>query len=323
MAYNVQAQTYACMVYCKTQNTAIEVRSETQVYAMKKPRPAKRAEGLDVREICGYVAIRPRSSPRPKANGWLYLRKHSETELFMGNIPQPIWFTTKGLGKTVSAEQLQERMKRVVHRMVPGADSIGDVFSTGNGRLAARIQMKEGERGVQQVLKRPADHLYVNWQHLQDGCDGDEPPERENVVDRWIQEYHEVRDEKAVQAWSDAAMKAFEAREKKMAEEKERREKEGTVPDEDGFVMVTSGAPQMKADEAKALGTRGKTGRGHYKSKSGKNRKSLLDVSKGIEKSGFYRWQRENKNMLVDLQRKFKEDQKRIAAIRALGAERK
>lgn len=289
---------------------------------MKKPRKPRNTEGLDVRQICGYVAIRPRDGTNPEANGWLYLRKHSDTELFVGNIPQPDWFTTKGLGKQVFSEQLQERMKTVIRRMVPGADAIGDVFSTGNGRLAARIKMKDGERGVLQVLEKPADHLYVNWQQLQEGCDTDSPPERENVVDRWIREYYEARDENSVQMWSDAAMKAFEGREKKKAEEKERREKEGTVPDGDGFMLVTSGAKQMKAEEATNLGTRGKAGRGHYKSKSGKNRKSLLDVSKGIEKSGFYRWQRENKNLLVDLQKKFKEDQKRIAAVRALGNEK-
>lgn len=290
---------------------------------MKKPRKPQNSEGLDVQQVCGYVAIRPRDGATPEANGWLYLRKHSDTELFLGNIPQPDWFTTKGLGKQISSEQLQERMKAVIQRMVPGSDAIGDVFSTGNGRLATRIKMRDGESGVIQVLEKPADHLYVNWQQLQEGCDTDPLPKRENVVDRWIREYHEARDEKAVQVWSDAAMKAFEAREKKKTEEKERQEKEGAVPDKDGFVLVTSGAKQVKAEEATNLGTRGKTGRGHYKSKSGKNRKSLLDVSKGIEKSGFYRWQRENKNLLVDLQKKFKEDQKRIAAIRALGSEKK
>lgn len=290
---------------------------------MKKPRHTKGTDVLEVRQICGYVAIRPTSGPKPEANGWLYLRQHSETELFIGNIPQPMWFTSRSLTKSESVEQRQQRMKAVLRRMVPGAEAIGDVFSTGNGRLATRIQMKEGGKAVEQILKRPGDYLYVNWQQLVDGCDADQPTERENVVDRWIREYHEARDERAVQAWSEAAMKAFEAREKRKAEEKERMEKQSAIPDEDGFVTVTGGAPQMKADEAAKLGTRGKTGRGHYKSKSGKNRKNLLDVSKGIEKSGFYRWQRENKNTLVDLQRKFKEDQKRIAAIRALGHEKK
>lgn len=203
--------------------------------------------------------------------------------------------------------------------MVPGADAVGDIFSTGNGRLATRIAMKRGAAGVQEVLDAPSDHLYVDWDELRYGIDSAEVVKKESVVDRWIREYNEARDENAVSAWSNAAMKAFEAREKKKAEEQERREKEGAIPDEDGFMTVTHGPKQMKADDAQKIGIRGKIGKGHYKSKSSRNRKVLLDASKGIEKAGFYRWQRENKNSLIDLQHKFKEDQKRIAAIRALG----
>lgn len=285
---------------------------------VKTRRKAHRSDGLEVRRICGYTAVRPRSGEKRNANGWLYLRKHSDTDLFIGNMPQPGWFSMDRLGRDVSQEDLQERMKMVVRRMVPGAETIGDIFSTGNGQLATRIVMENGEKGVEEVLDKPEDHLYVNWDELRHGVDSGEDAKKESVVDRWLREYDEARDETAVSAWSNAVMKSFEVREKQKAEEQERREKQGAIPDDDGFITVTHGAKQMKAADAQKIGIKGKIGKGHYKSKGSRNRKTLLDTSKGIEKAGFYRWQRENKSSLVELQKKFKEDQKRIAAIRAL-----
>lgn len=297
---------------------------------MKKPRDHQASDRLQVREIGAFIAVRghsERKSPLagvPNANGWLYLSQHSETELFIGNIPQPKWLAVADSGMVSPSDQA--RFKKVLRKMVPGALSIGDVFGLGNNRLATRVHMSEpgatalskGKNAVRAVLSKPDDHLYVNWEQLVSGGESEE----EGVVEQWIREYHASRDERGVAAWGNAAMQAFEAGEKQRAEEKERKARQGAVPDEDGFITVTSGAPQMKAEAAKNLGTRGKSRPGNYKSKSGKNRKSLLDVSKGIEKAGFYRFQRENKSNLVELQKKFKEDQKRIAAVRALDAEK-
>lgn len=305
-----------CPVYGDLSTTSVVVRAGTGMTAARRPRAT---DALEVRRVCGYVAVRPTSGSCSEATGWLYLRKHSRMELFLGNMPQPDWFSVETLSKAVTRDELQERMKAIVKRMVPGADTVRDIFSTGNGRLATQIIMADGEAGVQDVLKSPSDNLYVDWDQLREGTNAGEQRVRESVVDRWIRDHDEARDENAVTAWSNAVMKAYEAREKKKAEEKERREKETAIPDEDGFVTVSNGAKQMKADEAMKIGTKGRTSKGHYKSKSSKNRKALLDAGKGIEKAGFYRWQRENKSALVELRNKFKEDRKRIAAIRALG----
>lgn len=299
---------------------------------MKKTGNHEGADRLEVRKIGAFVAVRGQNEGDshvgvlPKPNGWLYLSQHSETELFIGNIPRPKWLTEGEPGEISAVDQ--QRMKKVLRRTVPGAVSIGEVFSFSNNRLATRVQMSEpnssiskGENPVKAVLSNPSDHLYVNWEELAKGGPGEE--DEEDIVTRWVREYHASRDEKGVLAWSNATMQAFEAGERQRAEEKERRVKQGAVPDADGFITVTNGAPQMKAEKAKTLGTKGKSQKRYYKSKSGKNRKTLLDGSKGIEKNGFYRWQRQGMNKLVDLQKKFKEDQKRIAAVRALDAEKK
>lgn len=195
--------------------------------------------------------------------------------------------------------------------MFPTSESIGDLFSIGNASLACRIDIRDGEKGLESLLKNPSDYIYPQfWTEFQNGP---EEEQTRTVMERWVNDYEEARDEEKVIEWSNATMKTYELREKRKEEERIRREKEGDIPDEDGFVTVTSGAKQMKANEAVLKKTKG-----FYKSKSSKNRRNLLDVSKGIEKSGFYRWQRENENMLVDLQKKFRDDQKRVAAIARL-----
>eukprot|EP00177_Eucheuma_denticulatum_P000756 GFKZ01001364.1.p1 GENE.GFKZ01001364.1~~GFKZ01001364.1.p1 ORF type:complete len:294 (+),score=56.67 GFKZ01001364.1:138-1019(+) len=287
---------------------------------MKTPRKrtvrSKPSKGLDVRAIHGYTAVRPIQSGQ--ATGWVYLRRHSESELFVGNLPQPVWFTPSQLHGDTTSTELQERIKRVIKGMVPSALRVGEVFSTGNGRLASRVVMKDGDGGVENVLTRPHEYLDMDWERLARGCEEEENAEKEGVVERWLREYEEERNVNRVQRWSDAAMKAFETREKAKKEAEEKAAREGAVADEDGFVMVTSGAKQIKADEAMKVGTRGRTGKGSYKSKSARNRRKLLDLEKGIEKDGFYRWQKERKSAVKELQSKFKEDQRRIRAVQAL-----
>lgn len=275
------------------------------------PGYASSDHNLQVQRINGYVAISNRSS---KTAGWLYLRKHSKSELFVGNLPQPEWFCGTELSKAVVSPILQERMKTIIKKMIASAEEVGDLFGTGNGRLATRVQMKGGEQAVDEVLSNPSEWIEVDWERLWWGRE-----RKEGALDIWLHEYEDSRNVKKVEKWSEVAMKAYELREKRRKEEEERRKKEGDVVDEDGFTLVTKGAKQMKAAEAEKLGIGGRLGKGNYKSKSGKNRKSLLDVTKGIEKDGFYRWQRREKDKVKSLQARFKDDQKRIKAIQALG----
>lgn len=286
-----------------------------------KKRSKKKRSDLIVKRLCGYVAVTRRKGNEPSAEGWLYLRRHSESELFIGNLPAPLWLPSIYEQERLIPQEAQEKVKQTIKRMIPRAEAIGEVFSTGNGRLATRVTMCDGEDEISAVLKAPADHVYMEyWNELRGWYMGTDTSDgRTGVLQTWLEEYEAERDEEKVIAWSNAAMKAYELREKRGAEEKARREKEGAIADEDGFVMVTSGAKQMKAAEAKVA----TVGKGTYKSKSGRNRKNLLDVNKGIEKVGFYRWQRHKENGLVDLQKKFKEDQKRVAAIRGLGKKSK
>lgn len=265
---------------------------------------AQPCKNLEVRHIHGYVAIHPRRSK--SAAGWLYLRKHSKTQLFMGNLPQPHWFARGQASKHTTSEDVQTRIKSVIKFMLPSADAVGEVFGTGNGRLAARIAMKDGEKGVDRVLDRPGEYLDVDWERLVEGVDRGGEIVKEGVLERWLKEYEEERDEESVRKWSEAAMKAFEAREREWKEEKELLRREGGAVDEDGFVLVTSGAKQMKVTEAVKMG------------KKSKKRRGLLGLDKGIEKEGFYRWQRERKNAVEVLQKKFREDQKRITAVESL-----
>lgn len=282
----------------------------TSIYSMStstKPKVvhlAQSCEHLEVRHIHGYVAVRPRGSKGTA--GWLYLRKHSKTQLFIGNLPQPHWFARGQSSKLTASEDIQTRIKSVIKFMLPSAETVGEVFSTGNGRIAARIVMKDGESGVDKVLEQPGEYLDVEWERLVEGVDRGGGIVREGVVQRWLREYEEERDEGRVRRWSEAAMKAFEVRERARKEEKERLRREGGLVDEQGFTLVTSGAKQIKAAEATKL------------RKKGKKTRSLLGLEKGIEKEGFYRWQREKKSAVKELQNKFKDDQKRIKAIESL-----
>lgn len=271
----------------------------------------QRFERLEVRHIHGYVAIHPRRNK--SSAGWLYLRKHSKDRLFIGNLPQPHWFAHGLESKQNTSEDVQKRMQSVIKYMLPSAESVETVFSTKNGRLATRVSMKDGEKGVDEVLERPGEYLDVDWERLVEGVGGGEEIKREGVVERWLREYEEERDEENVRRWSEAAMKAYEAREKARKEEKERQRRQVGKVDDDGFVLVTNGAKQIKAAEAVKMGRKGKGEKG-----GGRKRKGLLDLEKGIEKEGFYRWQRERQSTLRELQSKFKEDQKRIRAIGSL-----
>lgn len=282
---------------------------------MVAKRKSRKSDKLQVKRVCGYVAVAAPKRNEGKVHSWLYLRKHSSTQLFIGNIPKLLWSASSEPSDAVKAvsKDASQKLSNLIKLMLPCIEQVGELFSTGNGRLATRAKLGGGEKMIDRVLQKPEDHLYIEyWVEMHAGG-------KERLMDVWLKQYEDERNERKVMGWSNAAMKAYEAREKRQAEAKERQRVEGGVPDEDGFVMVTSGAKQMKAAEAQEVGTRGKTGKGRYKSKSGKNRKALLDVSKGIEKVGFYRWQRQNQNALADLQRKFREDKKRISAIQVLG----
>lgn len=275
------------------------------------------SEKVDIRRTQGYVGIKPKATDKSSEVGFAFLRKHgdkknADPKLFVGNIPEPRWRPEMQRERVVPAD-VQTRIRKLLKLMIPSTESVGDIFGIGNGRLATRIDVKGGEKAIDKLLAKPQEHVYMEyWIELH------EDVEKDSKVTKWLKEYNESRDANKVLEWSNATMKAFEHREKKKAEESERMKTESAVPDEDGFVTVTDGARQIKASDAQNLRTGGRTSKGRYKSKSSRNRKVLLDVNKGIEKAGFYRWQRQNQNVLVDLQRKFKDDKKRIAAVRAL-----
>lgn len=270
-----------------------------------------RKYNVQVSRLCGYVALTVSADSTQSVLGWIYLRRHSPTELFVGNLPIPSWMPfVSSPSQTIPAGP-QKKMKSILRKMVAGAKFIGDIFSTGNGRLASRVSMKDGETGVNETLESPKDHLYMEfWNQLYHNG-------KDSVIKTYLEEYSEERDTQKVVEWSNAAMKAYEVREQEEREEKERRERMGGAADEDGFVTVTSGAKQIKATEAQILAA----GKGKFRNRGAKRRKSLLDTRKGIEKDGFYRWQRRTDSMVSNLQKKFRDDCKRITAIRGLQME--
>lgn len=317
-------------------NTKAKSKTRTKNKTRKTPVKASPSENGDLpqlkrRDICGYVAIAhpdapttqsitPSSTtPSSTSTGWLYLRKHSTDKLFIGNLPWPIWVPFE----SAISDQQQTQLKAHMAKLIPAALSVESVFSTSNGRLAARVDMVD-EHAVDQTLARPSDHVYlpardqmhrfssVGSATMTNGAR--QTGAAMNPLQRWLEEHEQARDVTAVTSWSNAAMKTFEEREKQEAEDKAKRDEKAAVPDEDGFITVTKGAPQMLAKEA----SQKLAGKGRYKSKTARNRKSLLDVDKGIEKSGFYRWQRKNENALAHLRDKFRGDQKRVAALRGL-----
>lgn len=266
------------------------------------------SKDIQVRRFCGYVALNLTEDSPDEVLGWLYLRKHSDTELFVGNLPIPPWFSYFRSSDHLIPSEHQEKFKAILRKLFPNADSVGEIFSTGNGRLATRVTMKEGEAGIKETLEDPADHIYMEyWRQLHNGGE-------QGTCSRYLKEYHESRDVEKVLEWSNAAMKAYEGREKQRKEEQQRQERMGGIPDEDGFVTVTNGAKQVKASEAQAI----TSGKGRFKNRGTKRARNLLDTRRGIEKDGFYRWQRRRDNTVTDLQKKFRDDRKRIAAIRGL-----
>lgn len=266
---------------------------------------------IQVKRFCGYVALNLTEHSPDEVLGWLYLRRHSDTQIFVGNLPIPPWLPYFRSSDHLISPEHQKRLKEILRKLFPSADSVDDIFSTNNGRLATRITMKSGKAGVRETLESPADHLYMEyWRQLHN--EGEQ-----GTSSRYLKEYHESRDVEKVLEWSNAAMKSYEAREQQRKEEQQLREKLGKIPDEDGFVTVTNGAKQVKASEAQAITSR----KGRFKNRGTKRARNLLDTTRGIEKDGFYRWQRRRDNTVTDLQKKFRDDRKRIAAIRGLTSE--
>lgn len=269
---------------------------------------------LKRREVGGFVAVADKSCQPGTYNGWLYLRRQSDDILFIGNLPWPTWLP---VASTISDDD-QKRLQMHVSKLVPGAESVADVFSTGNIRLGMRAKMRDA-KALDKVLAHPENHIYFTaCSKMRAVADNDKSSDANATLARWLQEYDAERDEDAVTAWSNAAMRAYETRERLAAEAKARREKLASVPDADGFVTVTKGAPQMKLADVKAQNSSDpSTTRKSLKS-SKRKRNALSSVTKGIEKTGIYRWERPNVSTLAELRDKFRGDQKRVAAIRGL-----
>ncbi|CAN8067094.1 unnamed protein product [Agarophyton chilense] len=297
------------MVSSKSKNLTKPGKSSKSAKQSKQKSKQTLCE-VQVKRLCGYVALNLAEDSANTALGWLYLRKHSPTELFVGNLPIPPWFPFVSSSSEIIAPEPQEKLKAILGKLFPAAESIGDIFSTGNGRLATRICMKGGEEEIEETLSSPEQNLYMEyWRELHND-------DSQQTLSRYLAAYKEARDSEKVLEWSNAAMKAYELREQRRKEEKERLEKNGG-PDEEGFVTVTSGAKQMKAAEAQNL----MTAKNRFKNRGTKRARSFLDARKGIEKDGFYRWQRRRDNAVSDLQKKFRDDRRRIAAIRGLKTE--
>lgn len=290
--------------------------------------------------------------------------------LFIGNLPWPVWIPFSHSGGALSSSSTSlpsslsaahtEQIQALLKQLVPGcATRAAEVFGIGNGRLAARVGISNDNVSVDTILQKPFDHLYLdvlshfsnptyNYNNNNNDKNTTSAAAKKNnkkcdFVSRLIDSHATARDAGAVRAWSDAAMKAFETREQLAERERQQRKTKASVPDDDGFVTVTDGAPQMKAGD---LARTGQPLRLAQQQDSGKEKKGskkrrrggvmagegdeeegwttvgaqTLRTSKGIEKSGFYRWQRRNEDELGQLQNKFRQDQKRVAAIRGLGS---
>lgn len=118
-------------------------------------------------------------------------------------------------------------------------------------------------------------------------------PEPEDVVQKWMSEYESARNAKAVREWADAAMETYELRERKREEARKRLEEQGA--DNDGFVTVVNGPSVEEAASA-----------------------VQEKAERGIEKDGFYRWQKKRKLDVQGLRERFAEDRKRVRAAAAL-----
>ncbi len=162
-----------------------------------------------------------------------------------------------------------------------------------DGKKRVRIATIEMEETLaKQIIKAPACVL-----------DSVSPPPAENAFEAWRTEYDAGRDAEKVRAWADATMATHELRERKREEARQRLREQG--PDEDGFELVVDGAPVRKAenDGLDLLEVGGKK----------------VVAQKGVEKDGFYRWQKRKSQLDIDgLREKFNQDRKRVRAAAAL-----
>lgn len=258
-----------------------------------------------------YVVLAQLTAAQKGNGNWIYLRRHSDNTLFAGNLQWPFWLPmTKTIG-----EDHQQALRPLIKNLFPGAKTVRDVFSTGNGRLAVRVEMCDAD-ALNALLSHPDDHVYLPASESIRLMDNHAVSAMETLA-RWLRDHEADRDEKAVTTWSEAAMRTYETRERFAAEEKAKRDKKGSVPDEDGFVTVTNGAPQMKLKDAKTLVSNQRNGR-RIKTVSAQRRNAVVGLSKEIVKTGPYRWQSQNMGTLVQLRDKFRDDQKRVAAIAKL-----
>lgn len=283
----------------------------------KKKVKVKREEppSVNVRRLCGYVAISAHSSPASESGEktsvspcapWIYLRRHAENQLFIGNLPWPTWHSSD----TQLDLESQTRVQTILRKLLPSATSVDIPFAVGV-RLAARATLPDAS-ALAAVLSHPGDYVFIA---ALDELRTRTPLSAETMLTRLLHEHMQMRDETTVTKWSNAAMRAFEARERAATLAKEQAKAAANVPDEDGFVTVTSGPAQIKAEDAARTSVNKTWG----KAAAARNRRVVLDVAKGIEKPGFYRWQRRERNGFAKLRDEFRADRRRVAAIRALG----
>lgn len=265
---------------------------------------------MECHRLGGYVILEQSTSPH-KGSNWLYLRGHPDNILFAGNLPWPVWLP---LSKVISNDH-QQKLKRHIANLFPGSQAIRDVLPTENGRIAARIEMRDADK-LNAVLSQPNDHVYLPACNRMRQIDGG-AADAMGTLSSWLRDYEADRNESNVTSWSEAAMRTYETRERLAAEAKAKRDKAGSKPDEDGFVTVTNGAPQMKLEDARALISKHQ-GAGLRKTLRGRQRSASMKVPKGVQKTGLYRWERRNSDALVQLRNKFRDDQKRVVAIRNL-----
>lgn len=171
-------------------------------------------------------------------------------------------------------------------------DDVGAVNIV-DGKKRVRIATIELDESLaKQVMKAPARLL-----------NSVAAPHAKNVFDAWREEYDNKRDSEKVREWADATMATHDLRERKREEARQRMREQG--PDEDGFQLVVDGAPVRKAE---------------------KDGLDLMDVGgkkvvaqKGVEKDGFYRWQKRKSQLDIEgLREKFNQDRKRVRAAAAL-----
>lgn len=183
-------------------------------------------------------------------DGWVYLRA-SKTGLHLLGLQS--WVDESAVRSAVQDDDCAVRV--------------------GTGVAHAEI----GVEAAAAALKAPGRHLVPV------------PIPQSNKLEEWRAAYAAARDEKAVRAWADAAMKTYEDRERKR-EQARRKLREG-APDDDGFVTVVGGPSVESAAAAVA-----------HKRKA------------GVEPEGFYRWQKRQKLDVDGLRERFAQVKKRVAA---------